>query len=198
MTRTVVFINQLFLNLEKKNYFFKEVFSFALFTLFFGFLIGNLFGTFLNLIRSFIFWDGLIIFIILSVMEFLNFFLYKKTNRFLKVFENIYYSVCSFKKNAFSNTPNVSSVTLLLTPPAEVSAKQTSDIPNNPSNISKGGVRCKVNKNKVFDYGAATFNILKGCQPQPRNQNKFFWKSLNFLKIGIMFGFFIDAFKVGS
>ena len=185
MTRTVLFINQLFLNLERKNSFFKEVFSFALFTLFFGFLIGNLFGTFLNTIRSFIFWDGLIIFIILSVMEFLNFFLYKKTNRFLKVFEKIYYSVCSFKKNAFSNTPNVSSVTLL-------DAKQTSDISNNPSNISKGGVRCKVNKNKVFDYGAATL------RPQPRNQNKFFWKSLNFLKIGIMFGFFIDAFKVGS
>lgn len=128
MTRTVLFINQLFLNLERKNSFFKEIFSFALFTLFFGFLIGNLFGTFLNSIRSFIFWDGLIIFIILAVMEFLNFFLYKKANRFLIVFQNIYYSVCGFKKK----------------------------------------------------------------------QNKFFWKSLNFLKIGIMFGFFIDAFKVGS
>ena len=135
MTRTVLFINQLFLNLERKNTFFKEVFSFALFTLFFGFLIGNLFGTFLNTIRSFIFWDGLIIFIILFIMESLNFFLYKNTlkgvrkiNQFFTVFQKISYSICGFKKK----------------------------------------------------------------------QNQFIWKSLNFLKIGIMFGFFIDAFKVGS
>lgn len=128
MTRTVLFINQLFLNLERKNTFFKEVFSFALFTLFFGFLIGNLFGTFLNTIRSFIFWDGLIIFIILFIMESLNFFLYKKRNQFFTVFQKISYSICGFKKK----------------------------------------------------------------------QNQFIWKSLNFLKIGIMFGFFIDAFKVGS
>ena len=29
-------------------------------------------------------------------------------------------------------------------------------------------------------------------------QKRIFWKNLNFLKIGLMLGFFIDAFKVGS
>jgi len=29
-------------------------------------------------------------------------------------------------------------------------------------------------------------------------QKRILWKSLNFLKIGLMLGFFIDAFKVGS
>jgi hypothetical protein len=29
-------------------------------------------------------------------------------------------------------------------------------------------------------------------------QRRLFWKSFNFLKIGLMLGFFIDAFKVGS
>ena len=61
-------------------------------------------------------------------MESLNFFLYKKRNRFFTVFQKISYSICGLKKK----------------------------------------------------------------------QNQFIWKSLNFLKIGIMFGFFIDAFKVGS
>ena len=121
-TRIVFFINQLKVYLNRKNSFFKEVFSFALFTLFVGFLIGNLFGTFLNTIRSFIFWDGLIIFIILSIMEVLNFILYNKAKRFFVISQKISY------------------------------------YPNNP----------------------------------------IFWKSLNYLKIGIMFGFFIDAFKVGS
>jgi len=121
-TRIVFFINKLKVYLKRKNSFFKEVFSFALFTLFFGFLIGNLFGTFLNTIRSFILWDGFIIFIILIIMEFLNFLLYNKAKRFFVIFQRISY---------YSN-------------------------------------------------------------------NQIIWKSLNYLKIGIMFGFFIDAFKVGS
>ncbi len=121
-TRIVFFINKFSIYLKRKNSFFKEVFSFALFTLFFGFLIGNLFGTFLNTIRSFIFWDGFIISIILFIMEFLNFLLYNKTKRFFFLFQKISY---------YSN-------------------------------------------------------------------NQIIWKSLNYLKIGIMFGFFIDAFKVGS
>jgi cytochrome c biogenesis protein CcdA len=121
-TRIVFFINKLKIYLKRKNSFFKEVFSFALFTLFFGFLIGNLFGTFLNTIRSFILWDGFIIFIILVIMEFLNFLLYNKAKRFSVIFQRISY---------YSN-------------------------------------------------------------------NQIIWKSLNYLKIGIMFGFFIDAFKVGS
>ncbi len=121
-TRIVFFINQLKFYLNRKFFFFKEVFSFALFTLFVGFLIGNLFGTFLNTIRYFIFWDGLIVFIILSIMELLNFILYNKAKRFFVISQKISY------------------------------------YPN----------------------------------------NQIIWKSLNYLKIGIMFGFFIDAFKVGS
>ncbi len=121
-TRIVFFINQLKVYLNRKFFFFKEVFSFALFTLFVGFLIGNLFGTFLNTIRYFIFWDGLIVFIILSIMELLNFILYNKAKRFFVISQKISY------------------------------------YPN----------------------------------------NQIIWKSLNYLKIGIMFGFFIDAFKVGS
>ena len=121
-TRIVFFINQLKVYLNRKFFFFKEVFSFALFTLFVGFLIGNLFGTFLNTIRYFIFWDGLIVFIILSIMELLNFLLYNKAKRFFVISQKISY------------------------------------YPN----------------------------------------NQIIWKSLNYLKIGIMFGFFIDAFKVGS
>ena len=128
-TRIVFFINKLKVYLKKKDSFFKEVFSFALFTLFFGFLIGNIFGTFLNTIRSFILWDGFIIFIILIIMEFLNFLLYNtrlpffaRPKRFFVIFQKI---------SSYSN-------------------------------------------------------------------NQIILKSLNYLKIGIMFGFFIDAFKVGS
>lgn len=121
-SRLLFFINRLKNSLKRKNSFFKEIFSFALFTLFVGFLIGNLFGTFLNTIRSFILWDPLIIFLILFIMELLNYLLYNKSKRFFVIFQ---------KSSYYLN-------------------------------------------------------------------NKIIWKSLNYLKIGIMFGFFIDAFKVGS
>ena len=32
----------------------------------------------------------------------------------------------------------------------------------------------------------------------PKIINKAFWKWFNFFKIGVMVGFFVDAFKVGS
>ena len=139
-TRIVFFINQLKVYLNRKNSFFKEVFSFALFTLFVGFLIGNLFGTFLNTIRSFIFWDGLIIFIILSIMELLNFILYNKYKRFFVISQKISYY---------------------------------------PMRLNY--------KSKILTAHTAL-----------AANNQIIWKSLNYLKIGIMFGFFIDAFKVGS
>ena len=173
MTRIVLFINQFFLDLERKSSFFKEIFSFALFTLFIGFLIGNLFGTFLNTIRSFIFWDGLIIFIILSVMEFLNFFLYRKKNRFLTVSQNIYYS----ETNQTSQTkPKV-----LLRDVRQQKLRF----------LIMGLTKAKLLSRPQSAEHAKVSGLKK-------KQNQFFWKSLNFLKIGIMFGFFIDAFKVGS
>ena len=128
LTFLILFISTNTFYLQRKFSKFKEVFSFALFSLFFGFLVGNLFGTFLNLIRPFIFWDGFIIFIIVFSMEFLDCVLY---NRFFK--------------------------------------------PNNPSLVAP------------FPYKEGFFIT---------NQQS--WKIINILKIGVKFGFFIDAFKVGS
>ena len=125
MTPLISFLTTSTSYLQRKIFFFKEVFSFALFSLFFGFLVGNSFGTFLNTIRSFIFWDGFIIFLILFSMELLDFVLYT-----------------SF----FGKQPFV------------------------PSFLYK-----------------KSFVILF-----------LNWKIINILKIGILFGFFIDAFKVGS
>ena len=126
LTPLILFISTNTFYLQRKFSKFKEVFSFALFSLFFGFLVGNLFGTFLNLIRPFIFWDGFIIFIIVFSMEFLDCVLY---NRFFK-----------------------------------------------PDNFSL-----------IALYKEGLFIT---------NQQS--WEIINILKIGVKFGFFIDAFKVGS
>ena len=86
LTSLFSFLSTITKDLQIKLFFFKSFFSNALFSLFFGFLVGNLFGTSLNTIRSFISWDGFIISLILFSMEFLNSVLYKS---FLKEKEKL-------------------------------------------------------------------------------------------------------------
>nr|YP_009519373.1 hypothetical protein Ycf20 [Pseudocodium devriesii]AYC65406.1 hypothetical protein Ycf20 [Pseudocodium devriesii] len=57
-----------------------------------GFLGGNLFGTFLNFLRSQIPWDGTILILILLLFEFFNFLIYTKkllNKKFLMIIKNI-------------------------------------------------------------------------------------------------------------
>ena len=53
----------------------------------------------------------------------------------------------------------------------------------------------KKKKNRFFTVFQKISYFIYGFE---KKQNQFIWKSFNFFKIGIMFGFFIDAFKVGS
>ena len=93
-----------------------------------GFLVGNLFGTFLNTIRKYIAWDGIIVFFIISIIEISNY--------------NVYH-----------------------------------------------------NKNRAFLFILFRQNYVFFID---QNKAKSFWKFFNFFKIGLMVGFFVDAFKVGS
>lgn len=114
---TLFQVPNLFLSKIKKA---KAEFLESACSFYLGFIIGNLFGTFLNFIRNKMIWDGMILMTIIFVFEFLNFIIYNKT--------------------------------------------QFSD-----------------------------FYKLK-----PKFQNKKLLIILKNLQIGILFGFFIDAFKVGS
>ena len=118
---SLIFSNQIHIN------FFEKKFTLSIFFLFFGFICGNLFGTFLNFFRNVIYWDGMIILIIILVIEFIHFLNYTHKNK-LKIFKTLLY----FKK--------------------------------------------------------LTINIKK----------IFFLQILNFYKLGLLLGFFTDAFKVGS
>ena len=134
-TRFFQFFRKFFFILKKKLKIFQNNFSFTIFFLFFGFLCGNIFGTFLNTIREIIFWDGFIIVIILVFMEVINYFFY------------------------FSLT----------------------------FDLSKKKIKDK-SKNKKD-------NLLK------QNPTNFFIQYINHInsfKIGLMLGFFVDSFKVGS
>lgn len=45
----------------------------------FSFVIGNLFGTFLNFLRNQLIWDGVILVIVLILFEILNFLIHNKS-----------------------------------------------------------------------------------------------------------------------
>ena len=62
--------------IKKKN--FWNYFLIATCSLYSGFILGNLFGTFLNLLRTQITWDFSLLIIIILTFELLNYFIYTK------------------------------------------------------------------------------------------------------------------------
>lgn len=82
---------------KRKNFsndFLKSTCSF-----YFGFVIGNLFGTFLNFLRNKIFWDGMILLIIISFLELINFFIYNTKHFRKSIFKLNYRKILIVFKN---------------------------------------------------------------------------------------------------
>ena len=121
-TRLIRFFIKFLTNFKEKFSFFQRRFSSAIFFLFSGFLVGNLFGTFLPPIRLLLPWDGFIVILFLFFVEIISYIRYHHPGRFF-----------------------------------------------------------------LFMW---KFPFYSG--------KELFWKNFNFLKIGLLLGFFIDAFKVGS
>ena len=71
-------INKINVQIKKKIWVFQRNILFSVFSLFLGFVFGNLFGTFLNYFRNFLNWDGLIITITIFIVEFVNYLNYQK------------------------------------------------------------------------------------------------------------------------
>ncbi|BDA51826.1 hypothetical protein COCOBI_pt-1140 (chloroplast) [Coccomyxa sp. Obi] len=56
---------------------FRDSFSLILFSLLFGFLLANIFGTFLNVLRDAVSWDGFVILGIVLFVEITNYLTYQ-------------------------------------------------------------------------------------------------------------------------
>ena len=171
-----------FILLRKRFDFFKKNFSISVLFLFIGFFLGNIFGTFLNWLRHFIIWDGLLVFALLSFFEIISSIVYQKNPTFLsppvstnKIFKkffpdffirnNIFYKTRSFREKFQKRTM------------FKISTKSVDQF------------NLKINYKKLRSFLTITVSLLKNLP---------IWRLLNCLKVGILFGFFIDAFKVGS
>lgn len=89
-TKFLKLLNFFYLNIINKFIFIKKNFIIYIFLLFLGFICGNLFGTFLNCFRYYIYWDGFIILLVILLIELINYLIYMKTfelkkqNKYLK------------------------------------------------------------------------------------------------------------------
>jgi hypothetical protein len=174
-TRIFFIIQLFFFKFEEKFLFLQKIFSIALFSLFFGFLIANIFGSFLNVLRNFIIWDGFIILFLILFIEFINSIIYNNKNRSSIFFNFVKFIFKSRDKKSY------------LKPPFSWFFKKvylTNFQPNKPQNLNFDN---NIDENLNFSK-----KNLKEIKNLP------FWKILNYFKLGIMLGFFIDAFKVGS
>ena len=188
-TRLSRFFNNLLGNFKDKFLFFQNSFSSAVFFLFIGFLGGNLFGTFLTRIRTLFPWDG---FIVLSFLFFIEIISYSRYHR-----EGRSFFVFSFLRptfgfwSAFGLTK--ASKKLGIDQPLVDQREDREDQKASKMLTSK----------RLVDNLPLIGNKSVTSKDVSRTVPIFFktrvvWKILNFLKIGLMVGFFIDAFKVGS
>lgn len=84
-------------NVINKFIFIEKNFVIYIFLLFFGFICGNLFGTFLNFFRYYIYWDGFIILLIILLIELINYLTYIKIFK-LKIKNNNFFKFLNFYK----------------------------------------------------------------------------------------------------
>ena len=165
--------------LKKKFDFFKKNFAISVLFLFIGFFIGNVFGTFLNWLRDFIVWDGLLVFALLSVFEIISSIVYQNNPTFLSPSistNRMFFSDFYIRENIFSK------IRFFRQKLKEKSSSSIFIKSTNQLNLQRDDKRSR-------NLLAITFSFLKSLP---------IWRLLNCLKVGILFGFFIDAFKVGS
>lgn len=161
-------ISELVIQSREKLWVFQNIVTVSIFTLFLGFVCGNLFGTFLNYFRNFVSWDGIIISLTILVIEFIN------------------YLNFHINKSA-SNT--------------SINEKKLTEATSNRVSPSLQAIQNQSNEQikNLRSYSTSTLNFKSRSVIKFPALNKRHWvKILNFYKIGLLLGFFIDAFKVGS
>ncbi len=233
-------VNKIFYTFKKRILIVQNSFSLALFSLFLGFLCGNLFGTFLDTLRIYFFWNGLVAFIILLFIEAINFLVYRiplteKINinlsvsnvqnfsyllgQNIKPFFNLHFLYAllnpflergKYKAKNLRNNRPTSKVNALITP--DKSFDKSSRLnPLQVAELTPSGLRLEDLSENLYGYPKGVSSATcKGYKREYEeldflsHKNKkiiftiYIERSLNAFKIGLLFGFFIDIFKVGS
>lgn len=213
-TRLSRYFTQIFNDSKKKVLIVQSSFSLVIFSLFFGFLIGNLFGTFLDTLRLYFLWNGFVGLFLLLLIEAINSLVYGIS--FSKKFDDLDYA--NNKKgdwflSSASNFAGIQSMRWTFDKVDRVKDRKTGFLQK--LNLSK---TLEKFMNFIENVGLFSFNLSpnyptvgqlpkKGFKPNTSAVISFFKffkniihmeRTLNSFKIGLLFGFFVDSFKVGS
>ena len=195
-TRLFLLIKQLISIFKKKFFFTKTNFSDKLFLLFFGFLFGSLFGTFLPSFREKINWDGLITALIIFILEIISYIVYRSENKTFFLNSLVGISVFTNLKKIFEKGVTIAKLTLKIMQDPEFEQFKTKTVvqPEQKTFVSSS----KTNTLPLKEEAGSPSDPWKSRFKNSQIKQKIIFKNLNSFKIGIMLGFFIDAFKVGS
>nr|YP_009106167.1 hypothetical chloroplast RF20 [Paradoxia multiseta]AIT94970.1 hypothetical chloroplast RF20 [Paradoxia multiseta] len=150
--RVASLLRQVALSFQNRIRPFRDSFSLILFSLLFGFLLANIFGTFLNVLRDAVSWDGFVILGILLFVEITNYSTYHPLRGSMA-------------------TPSM----------AGGGQRTRSAIRRTPVRPGQRGGR-----SRQLTSNAAIVN------------REVIYRIVNSFKIGLLLGFFVEAFKVGS
>lgn len=78
--RAATLVRRVVLSFQNRTTPFRRFFPLILFSMLFGFLLANIFGTFLEGLRNVVAWDGFVILSILLFVETTNYFTYHSSN----------------------------------------------------------------------------------------------------------------------
>lgn len=188
-------IDEFVIQSKTKLWIFQSIVTVSIFALFLGFVCGNLFGTFLNYFRNFVSWDGFIISLTILVIEFISYLNFRYPKDYSIRFPNFFSFF--FKRQPNRIKKSLDSKKLLSVqslPFAFTKAKADKAfrqmLPRFFDSLlllqKQGRANLMVPPSSSDNYSSLAFTKAKGI------------KILNFYKIGLLLGFFIDAFKVGS
>ena len=169
-TKLFRYLAKIICNLKEKILTVQSSLSFVLFSLFTGFLSGNLFGTFLEKFRSYLWWNGFVGLFILIVIEIINALVYGLSRREYDYFSVEAVSSRRKKRLCISSAPKINDKSEQYFISSNL---QTYKFTNTPFLKKRPG------KHWFF-----TTTQIK--------------RTFNSFKIGLLFGFFVDSFKVGS
>lgn len=195
-TRLFLLITQLIRTFKKKFFFTKINFSDKLFLLFFGFLFGSLFGTLLPSLREKINWDGLITALIIFILEIISYVVYRSENK--TFFFNSLVEINAFTnlKKFFEKGVTIVKLTFKRIQEPEFEPLKTKTMVQREQKTFVSS--SKTNMPPLKKEAGGRSDPWKSRFKHSKIKQKIIFKNLNSFKIGIMLGFFIDAFKVGS
>ena len=174
--RVASLLRQVSLSFQNRIRPFRDSFSLILFSLLFGFLLANIFGTFLNVLRDVVSWDGFVILGIVLFVEIINYSTYHPLRG-------------SMGWGRGPATPSM----------AGGGQRSRSAIRQTRPTERLGGAgpppRAPVSPVRPGQQGGRSRQLASNAAIVNR---EVIYRIVNSFKIGLLLGFFVEAFKVGS